>query len=122
MTHPHSQPDIETLLARTAAVICGASCGLVSECRSREAAAALLEAGLLAQSGVQSALEPFAKIAPSVEYTDKRDGETVHRQWDRDLKQYLILTKVTKDDFRRAAKAYADLSSSLSSAHSRSEP
>lgn len=49
----------ETLLAKAAGIICGASCGLVTECRSREAAKALLDAGLLV-----SAQRPTVSIEP----------------------------------------------------------
>ncbi len=45
------------------------------------------------------ALEPFANIAPLVEFTDFRDGEVVHRQLDRSGKRH----ELTKQDFRNAA-------------------
>ncbi|WP_347271190.1 hypothetical protein [Rhizorhabdus histidinilytica] len=60
-----------------------------------------------ALSEVRAALEPFAKIAPMVEHTDKRDGDVVHRQGHQGI--YLELTK---DDFRRAASIYAALARS----------
>lgn len=55
------------------------------------------------QTELLKALEPFAKIAEFVEFTDFRDGEVVHRQYDRSGARH----ELTKDDFRRAAKAYA---------------
>ena len=54
-----------------------------------------------------AALKPFADIALFVEHTDQRDGEIVHRQYDREGKR----VELTKDDFRRAAKVYAAFSS-----------
>lgn len=57
---------------------------------------------------LREALEPFAKIAPFIEFTDFRDGEIVHRQYDRDGNRH----EISKDDFRRAAKTYAALSES----------
>lgn len=56
-------------------------------------------------AGTREALEPFANIALFVEYTDARDGEVVHRQYDRDGKR----VELTKEDFRRAARVYASL-------------
>lgn len=38
----------DPLLSRAASIICGAACGMYSACNSREAAAALRDAGLLA--------------------------------------------------------------------------
>jgi len=56
---------------------------------------------------LELALKPFADIAPCVEYTDKRDGDIVHRQ-DVVLDGRRIGWKeLTKDDFRRAAAAIA---------------
>lgn len=49
---------------------------------------------------LEAALKPFAQIAPSVEHTDHRDGDVVHRQ--RTPSGYAELTKA---DFRRALAA-----------------
>jgi hypothetical protein len=58
--------------------------------------------GLEAENALlRQALQPFANIAPFVEYTDHRDGEIVHRQFDRDGKK----VELVKEDFRRAARA-----------------
>jgi hypothetical protein len=40
----------QAMLAKVAAIICEATCGLTSECRSREAAQALLDNGFLRAS------------------------------------------------------------------------
>ena len=53
----------------------------------------------------REALKPFAEIALFVEHTDQRDGEIVHRQYDREGKR----VELTKDDFKRAATVYAAL-------------
>jgi hypothetical protein len=59
-----------------------------------------IEAGAKRIEAAEKALEPFARIAPAVEVTDKRDGNCVHRQFF-DGRYY----ELTKDDFRRAARA-----------------
>jgi hypothetical protein len=61
---------------------------------------AALTAALARAEAAEKALEPFARIAPAVEVTDKRDGNCVHRQFF-DGRYY----ELTKDDFRRAARA-----------------
>jgi hypothetical protein len=59
-----------------------------------------LTAALARAEAAEKALEPFARIAPAVEVTDKRDGNCVHRQFF-DGRYH----ELTKDDFRRAARA-----------------
>jgi hypothetical protein len=49
--------DETKLLAQVASVICAETCGLTSECKSREAAAALLEQGFLFRGITDAALE-----------------------------------------------------------------
>ncbi len=56
---------------------------------------------------MRKALEPFANIAPFVEFTDFRDGNIVHRQRDRDGTRH----ELTKDHFRKAATTFAALRS-----------
>jgi hypothetical protein len=54
---------------------------------------------------LELALKPFADIAPCVEYTDKRDGDIVHRQDVVEDGRRVGWKELTKDDFRRAAAA-----------------
>lgn len=49
------EEEEEVLIARAASVICSAACGLYSECKSREAADALMDAGLLIASTPKNA-------------------------------------------------------------------
>lgn len=52
---------------------------------------------------LETALRPFSEIAPFVAFTDYRDGNVVHRQYDREGKRH----ELTKDNFRSAAAALA---------------
>jgi amino acid permease len=73
------------------------SAGVVSEC------VATIAALLARNAELEKALEPFAEIAPFVEFTAFRDGNIVHRQYDREGLRH----ELTKDHFRFAAKVAA---------------
>lgn len=53
------------------------------------------------------AVEPFAEIAPLVEFTPHRDGERVHEQQDPATGRWRSLKR---EDFRRLKRAYDALS------------
>lgn len=55
----------DVIIARVAAIICEETCGLTSECKSREAARALMAKGLLSNSHAElvKALEEIRRMA-----------------------------------------------------------
>lgn len=59
----------EKLQASVAAIICAETCGLTSECKSREAAAALFDQGFLCRAltddGLNAAIEKAAELGVS---------------------------------------------------------
>lgn len=57
------------------------------------------------EDAMRKALEPFAGIAPYVEYADKRDGEVVHRQRVITDGKHVGYKELTKADFRAALAA-----------------
>lgn len=62
-------------------------------------------ASVTRMEALELALKPFADIAPCVEYTDKRDGDVVHRQDVVEDGRRVGWKELTKDDFRRAVAA-----------------
>ncbi len=62
--------DNEKLQASVASIICAETCGLTSECKSREAAAALFNQGFLSRAlsdeGVTAASDKAAELGVSV--------------------------------------------------------
>jgi hypothetical protein len=96
----HARSDIPWLLDQLTAALARAEAER-EKWQEREAVyRSQIEAGAKRIEAAEKALEPFARIAPAVEVTDKRDGNCVHRQFF-DGRYY----ELTKDDFRRAARA-----------------
>lgn len=68
--------DSTKLLDRVASVICAETCGLTSECKSREAASALFDQGYLfggvSDQGLKAAIEKAAELGVSCNEADLR--------------------------------------------------
>lgn len=65
--------DDNRLVARVASIICSETCGLTSECKSREAAAALFAQGYLAGGVSEAGLEAAMTKAKELGLAGTRD-------------------------------------------------